>query len=242
MEWKRIFIKGNETRYSVSETGTVYNHDKGKFMKPYMNKGYLLVPIRYKKYKKNYLIHRLVAEAFIPKPDGKDYVNHIDGNKENNNVSNLEWCTASENSIHAFNMGLRTNPVGEDSHLNKFKESTIVWICDQLMLNRSPVDIASIVGMSDKMVYMLRDGKAWKHVTSKYKFPKQKQNHSKLYPLEFRQKITSLIMQGKTNKEIYAEMGIVTNKSIQDLIYRIKKSCESEGSTTIEPRIVIRFE
>lgn len=53
-------------------------------------------------------IHRLVAQTFIPNPLKKLYVNHIDGNKQNDRVDNLEWCTPSENNFHAFRIGLRT--------------------------------------------------------------------------------------------------------------------------------------
>ncbi|CDQ22597.1 NUMOD4 domain-containing protein [Halobacillus karajensis] len=55
---------------------------------------------------KTWLVHRLVALAFIEKVEGKDYVNHIDGDHYNNSVSNLEWCTHKENSNHAFDTGL----------------------------------------------------------------------------------------------------------------------------------------
>lgn len=55
---------------------------------------------------KTHLVHRLVAEAFIPKIKGKDFINHKDGNRRNNNVSNLEWCDYDENINHAFDNGL----------------------------------------------------------------------------------------------------------------------------------------
>lgn len=66
------------------------------------NRGYKAVCLR----KTTYMVHRLVAQAFIDNPDNKPVVNHIDGNKLNNDVCNLEWCTVAENNAHARKTGL----------------------------------------------------------------------------------------------------------------------------------------
>ena len=72
------------------------------------NRGYQTVVIR----RKTHMIHRLLAQAFIPNPDNKPCVNHIDGNKLNNQVSNLEWCSIQENNLHARQTGLHKQAVG----------------------------------------------------------------------------------------------------------------------------------
>ena len=64
--------------------------------------GYLQVALQKHKKRKDEKIHRLVAEAFIPNPENKPQVNHLDGNKLNNYYKNLEWCTNGENQIHSY--------------------------------------------------------------------------------------------------------------------------------------------
>ena len=96
--------------YQVSNCGRVRNFKLGKvtICKQYVsNKGYFYVDLFKKGIKKHRCPHILVAKAFIPNPKNKPEVNHIDGNKRNNHVSNLEWTTHSENIQHAYNIGLR---------------------------------------------------------------------------------------------------------------------------------------
>lgn len=105
-DFNEIFkpIIGHEM-YSVTNKGRVYNEKRGKFLKPSVNSS------NYKKVVlngKNSYVHRLVAEAFCDNHDNLCEVNHKDGNKWNNNYTNLEWVTKSENAQHAFDMGLRT--------------------------------------------------------------------------------------------------------------------------------------
>lgn len=93
--------------YEVSNLGNVRNKKTGKVLKPLRhNKGYLQVTLCKERKHKQCLVHRLVSTAFIPNPENKKEVNHLDGNKTNNCVSNLEWVSHSENIIHSFRTGL----------------------------------------------------------------------------------------------------------------------------------------
>lgn len=99
-KWRDI---DNATGYQVSDMGNVRNSAKGRPVKLCVNSanGYVYAKVRYGTKYRNRRVHRLVAETFIPNVLNKPYVNHKDGNKQNNKVSNLEWCTAQENVIHA---------------------------------------------------------------------------------------------------------------------------------------------
>lgn len=109
-EWKPV--KDWEDRYEVNSFGDVRSLKTGKLLKGDINNcGYYRVRLESTnpKRRKRYFRHRIVAEHFLENDDpiNKKFVNHIDGDKSNNAVSNIEWCTQSENEKHAFRTGLK---------------------------------------------------------------------------------------------------------------------------------------
>lgn len=129
--WKDI--DGYEGRYQVSNMGNVrslyYHNTKGivrvKCLKPATDKkGYLRCALSKSNKLVTYKIHRLVATAFIPNPENLPQVNHINGDKSDNRIGNLEWCNNSQNQIHAYKNGL--NAHSEKSGRTK---KPIILIC-----------------------------------------------------------------------------------------------------------------
>lgn len=111
--WRDVI--GYEGLYQVSNFGRVksFKNNKIKILKSNVGiGGYLRVVLCKDFDKKNRFVHVLVAKAFIPNPENKRQVNHIDGNKQNNRVDNLEWNTPAENIHHAFDIGLRKSGCG----------------------------------------------------------------------------------------------------------------------------------
>lgn len=132
MNWKDIV--GYEGYYQVSDTGQIksvgrivyrkghggFKTVKEKVLPTYFdNNGYQIAFLSKNGMRKTVKVHRLVAFAFIPVVDNKTYVNHKDGDKSNNKVDNLEWCTCSENIQHADKIGLRKCASGENNPKSK---------------------------------------------------------------------------------------------------------------------------
>ena len=141
--------------YHVSNFGRVKSFKRGKQMilKPMVDKkGYLSVALYKDGVRKYFYVHRLVARAFIPNPENKREVNHIDGHPLNNHVSNLEWCTQSENRQHAYDIGLNK------SRVSKAQAEYIRNNPDNLNL----VQLADLFGVCQTSISEIQLGKIWK--------------------------------------------------------------------------------
>jgi hypothetical protein len=187
--WKDVI--GYEGIYQVSNTGrvkslaranTYFNPRVGKevtryykdrFMKVKKNRGgYYTAHLRDEE---NGLetwpvVHRLVAEAFIPNEKNKPTVNHIDGVKTNNHVSNLEWATHSENTQHAFDMGLakpcrnQKSRFGSASHQAKLTEQQVIEIRKLRGTGMTLTSIAEIYDVYFSTIHKICKRESWTHI------------------------------------------------------------------------------
>ena len=178
---KFVDIKGYEGYYQISNHGRIKSlkrivkHASGdvelkeKFKKPTVNSNGYYKTNLYKNGKETTVyIHRLIASAFIPNLDNKPQINHIDGVKTNNDLSNLEWVTQSENGLHAYNIGLR-NVVSHSSSDPRFKTNVKltkkqVLEIRKLKNNISTRKIAKMFNTSHVTVSMIRTGRIWSDV------------------------------------------------------------------------------
>ncbi len=194
--WKKVIYKGIVTSLAVNEKGEVYNYEKDMYPKLFVNtNGYVTASIP--KIRKQYRVHRMVAEAFIDNPNNYPYVNHIDGNKENNSVENLEWVTAQMNTQHAELHHLVNHARGESSGANVYPEEKIREVCVLLEKRIPCTEISKMTGVSRSVVTGVKFGKIWKHVFKDYNIP---QIRRKTYP-EINSLVDDLIAIGVPRKE-----------------------------------------
>jgi len=126
-EWRDI--RNYEGIYKISNLGRRKNK-KGKIQRARIKKNYNTARLCKNKMYTECSVHRLVAIAFIPNPENKPCVNHKNGIKSDNRVNNLEWCTISENSIHAIANGFQKIRVGEDNNFTKLTKEQVLEIRD----------------------------------------------------------------------------------------------------------------
>ena len=166
--WKKVT---DFPKYSVSNLGRVRNDEKGSILKPFKiggkNNQYYAVDMWPKK---SIRVHRLVASAFIPNPDHKREVNHIDGDHFNNAVNNLEWVTGSENCIHAYRTLNRKKFFGAENVTSKKVlrvEDGHVFDSLQEAAKASGVKYHSLISRALKDEFRTAGGYHWKYAEEK---------------------------------------------------------------------------
>lgn len=178
--WKPVV--GLEGLYEVSNIGTVRSlprvaeaprgrkrliaggmmklHDRGG-----RRKGYISVVMCLHGKHKNALVHRLVASAFIPNPESLPQVNHIDGNKANNAVQNLEWVTAKQNHDHAIVENLYAKAVGDQFRRAKLNREAVAQIRALYAAGVLERELADRYGVLQSTISKAVRMETWKHVT-----------------------------------------------------------------------------
>jgi len=151
--------------YSIDTNGVVVNETDNKILKgTSINRLNRYVDIHFEKF---YKLHRLVAEHFLLNPLDYDEVNHIDGNRNNNTAANLEWCSHSENMLHAYRTGLKSNK-GMNSPTRILHEEQVkqIWGMRKMKLTARQIRDRLKLPVSVDCVKSIRSGKTWVHLTS----------------------------------------------------------------------------
>lgn len=172
--WKDI--KNYEGLYQVSTWGNVKRLEreinindrytiilKEIISKPFLSRGYPRIHLTKNKKQRKFLIHRLVALAFIPNPENKPCVNHKNGIKTDINLDNLEWCTHKENTNHAILTGL-LKLEGERCNFSKLREFQVKEIRVLIKEGLSQREISEKYGIERSTVSVIKMNKSWRHL------------------------------------------------------------------------------
>lgn len=202
------------SRYCVTKDGEVYSLISNRFLKKILNKdGYYTVCMQGdddKEYTRR--IHRLVAFMYCDGYYSNDLVvNHKDGDKINNHYTNLEWCTVTDNNLHAFEIGL--------SHCKNraYTDEQIINVCRLLQDGLRPTDISKMTGVLRETVSAVKAHKSYLDISSDFDFSRQKREQRS--DVERVIKICEMIIEGYRDYEIVKELD-VPRKTVSNIRHR----------------------
>lgn len=218
----------NLSQYCITPDGKVFSRRSNRFLRGWLNVGgYLVVAMTSDDGQVTHRpVHRLVAEVYIPNPENKPQVNHIDGDKENSNVTNLEWVTGSENTQHAHTEWLNKGKNFDEAtslecrenqiHCpyekapndgNSLHEDDVREVCQLIQEGYRDVDISRITGVNRRYVCSIRhgDNKLYSDIAKEYKFSFRKEQ--RLSP-EAVMQVCKRLEEGVGVLELSRELGL----------------------------------
>ena len=159
-------------RYYINKKGELFTDNGNKKMKDCLKNGYVKNTLVLKDgSQKSFFRHRLVMICFNKVDNYKNLqVNHIDGNKQNNTLNNLEWCTNQENRIHAVKLGLVASLKGEDNPASKLLESQILDIINDLLNHVPYSQICKKYNCSKSTISAIKNKRNWIYLTKDINF------------------------------------------------------------------------
>jgi hypothetical protein len=210
IQWRDIYIDNKSTVYQVSSNGLIFNKETNKILKPYLlpKTGYYDIQLHLDGKIYHRLLHRLVAEAFIPNLENKPIVNHKDGNKQNCCDWNLEWVTNQENIDHAVATGLINN-TGINNPNNVYSEEQIIMVCIFLEEGKGVTEISRLLNVDGDTIQKIKSKDVWNHISVEYDIPKPADRIYSSRPKDIRDKIIELLNSGIYNYgEILLKVGL----------------------------------
>ena len=219
---KPIYHNGNKTKYGVTKNGDIYNLETNRKLKTMSvyNTDYEKVKLYGIDGQKHTAlsVHRIVAQTFIPNPDNLPEVNHINMNKHDNRVYNLEWVSRSGNSIHKKKNGVGPFLDGEKNITAKYSDGQIDEVCRLLSVNAKPKDISKKTGVSTAMISMIKIGKVRKHQSRKYRWDVVHKKDmvgdkhiGNVISEDIATKICEMLSDGMRVKDIASQLGVKSN-------------------------------
>ena len=225
-EFKNIILEDGTflNDYIISNYGRVYSFKTNKLLIPAERNGYLYVTLAYNGEQHPKRINRLVMMTFMPVLNANLLqVNHINGDKKDNSIWNLEWCTAKQNIAHAIRTGLRKT--GEDHPSAIITNIQAKQISEMLEKGYSYEEMYNKMNLNieydnfRKIVYRIRYGESWKSISKNYNFDREKQRHSDYSDSDINL-ICKSLEEGKSYNEICDLFGL-NNKNDRDLFKRV---------------------
>jgi predicted DNA-binding protein YlxM (UPF0122 family) len=247
-----VDMDGKYEGYKITSYGRVVNKETNTLLKTKIPKhGYVVAAFFKNKVRDDKRVHQLVARYLIPNPENKPFVNHIDGNKANPHISNLEWVTPKENSEHASAMGLLA--VGED-HASKITEKQATIIIFELVSGSSVPEIVKKYNFATRaIVQKIKLKDRWINVWEKLeregkipkvdlkgkniKRPKGEKNHASVLTEVQAKTIIQKLMEGKKIVDILNECPFSRRSQVSAIKRRNSWNYlwnELERATTIE--------